>query len=99
MPPMQSSNRRRSSGRPRVDDEDEDYDRRGASSTARNRKRPARSDDESGGGGDGDIPMDGSFADDTADDQLVKKLVRYALACEYARLPIRRDGIRDKGKS
>jgi hypothetical protein len=30
-------------------------------------------------------------------DQLVKKLVRYALACEYARLPIRRDGIKDKG--
>jgi hypothetical protein len=30
-------------------------------------------------------------------DQLVKKLVRYALACEYSRFPIRRDGIRDKG--
>lgn len=30
-------------------------------------------------------------------DQLVKKLVRYALACEYQRLPIRREGIRDKG--
>jgi hypothetical protein len=30
-------------------------------------------------------------------DQFVKKLVRYALACEYARLPIRRDGIKDKG--
>jgi hypothetical protein len=29
--------------------------------------------------------------------QLVKKLVRYALACEYSRTPIRRDGIRDKG--
>ena len=32
-------------------------------------------------------------------DQLVKKLVRYALACEYQRLPIRREGIRDKGLS
>lgn len=30
-------------------------------------------------------------------DQLVKKLVRYALACEYSRLPIKRDGIREKG--
>lgn len=29
--------------------------------------------------------------------QFVKKLVRYALACEYARLPIRREGIKDKG--
>jgi hypothetical protein len=29
-------------------------------------------------------------------DQLVKKLVRYALACEYQRLPIRRAGITEK---
>ncbi|KAH8886869.1 MAGE-domain-containing protein [Thozetella sp. PMI_491] len=28
--------------------------------------------------------------------QLVKKLVRYAMACEYARQPIRREGIREK---
>ncbi|KAI1452613.1 MAGE-domain-containing protein [Annulohypoxylon moriforme] len=43
---------------------------------------------------DGDVDME--RADDGAEDQLVKKLVRYALACEYARIPIRRDGIRDK---
>ncbi|KAI2463580.1 MAGE-domain-containing protein [Annulohypoxylon bovei var. microspora] len=43
---------------------------------------------------DGDVDME--KAGDGADDQLVKKLVRYALACEYARIPIRRDGIRDK---
>jgi len=30
-------------------------------------------------------------------DQLVKKLVRYALACEYQRVPIRRTGITEKG--
>ena len=29
--------------------------------------------------------------------QLIKNLVRYALACEYSRTPIRRDGIKDKG--
>ena len=29
--------------------------------------------------------------------QLVKRLVRYAIACEYSRLPIRREGIREKG--
>lgn len=28
--------------------------------------------------------------------QLTKKLVRYALACEHARIPIKRDGIREK---
>lgn len=44
---------------------------------------------------DGDVEMD--RAADGTGDQLVKKLVRYALACEYARIPIRRDGIRDKG--
>ncbi|KAI0130105.1 MAGE family-domain-containing protein [Xylariales sp. AK1849] len=43
---------------------------------------------------DGDADMAGSGASDER--QLVKKLVRYALACEYARMPIRRDGIRDK---
>lgn len=29
--------------------------------------------------------------------QMIKNLVRYALACEYSRTPIRRDGIREKG--
>jgi len=32
-------------------------------------------------------------------DQLVKKMIRYALACEYSRTPIRRDGIKEKGMS
>lgn len=36
-------------------------------------------------------------SEENSKDQFVKKLVRYALACEYARLPIRRDGIKDKG--
>jgi hypothetical protein len=30
-------------------------------------------------------------------DQVVKKMVRYALACEYQRLPIKRTGIAEKG--
>lgn len=29
--------------------------------------------------------------------QLIKNLVRYALACEYSRTPIRRENIKDKG--
>jgi len=34
----------------------------------------------------------------SSEDQLVKKLVRYALACEFQRLPIRRTGITEKGE-
>lgn len=33
-----------------------------------------------------------------ADDQLAKKLIRYAISCEYSRTPIRRDGIKERGK-
>lgn len=34
---------------------------------------------------------------ESPDAQLVKKLVRYALACDFSRTPIRRDGIKEKG--
>ncbi|KAI0431773.1 MAGE protein [Xylaria sp. FL1042] len=67
----------------------------------RQQRRAPESDDGSDDSGNDDeqedIDMDRpAGADSTSDDQLVKKLVRYALACEYARIPIRRDGIRDK---
>jgi len=39
--------------------------------------------------------MGGVGSDNTQ--TLIKQLVRYALACEFSRTPIRRDGIRDKG--
>ncbi|KAH6630207.1 MAGE family-domain-containing protein [Chaetomium sp. MPI-SDFR-AT-0129] len=45
--------------------------------------------------GDGDEQMGGVGQRDEIS-QLVKNLVRYALACEYSRTPIRREGIRDK---
>ncbi|KAL2757760.1 hypothetical protein ACRALDRAFT_2040125 [Sodiomyces alcalophilus JCM 7366] len=32
----------------------------------------------------------------TPDEQLAKKLVRYALSCDFARTPIRRDGIKER---
>ncbi|KAK3695433.1 MAGE family-domain-containing protein [Podospora appendiculata] len=51
----------------------------------------ARADDDSDGGGD---PMEGVERDESS--QLIKKLVRYALACEYSRTPIRRDGIKER---
>jgi melanoma-associated antigen len=43
------------------------------------------------------MEIDDEDEDGESQDQLVKKLVRYALACEYSRQPIRREGIRDKG--
>ena len=53
------------------------------------------SDIENGGGiAQEDLEIPG---DENGKNQFVKKLVRYALACEYARLPIRREGIKDKG--
>jgi hypothetical protein len=42
---------------------------------------------------DGDMDVDGV----EGEEQLVKKFVRYALACEYQRLPIRRAAVSEKG--
>ncbi|GAB1312182.1 hypothetical protein MFIFM68171_02392 [Madurella fahalii] len=67
------------------------------------RQRQVVSDDD-----DEDVQPQQPEADDDSDErmedvgqsdessQLIKNLVRYALACEYSRTPIRRDGIRDK---
>jgi hypothetical protein len=41
------------------------------------------------------MEVDGDEAD--SQDQVVKKLVRYALACEYQRMPIKRANITEKG--
>lgn len=95
MPP-QTQKRRRTGHRGGEEEEEEDTSR-----SRRQVKRGPDSDDgsDSSENEDGrDIDMDrAAGADSTSDDQLVKKLVRYALACEYARIPIKRDGIRDQG--
>lgn len=47
-----------------------------------------------------DTTMDiGPRAGGGFEDQLAKKLVRYALSCEFSRTPIRRQGIREKGRA
>ncbi|KAK5632382.1 hypothetical protein RRF57_008096 [Xylaria bambusicola] len=92
MPP-QGQRRRRAGHDEGVEEDDNSHHRRPT-------KRVQESDngsDDSENDGEQDIDMDRAAGDNTSDDQLVKKLVRYALACEYARLPIKRDGIRDKG--
>jgi len=45
---------------------------------------------------DGDETM-GDVGESDVTNKLTKSLVRYALACEYSRVPIRREGIREKG--
>ena len=42
-----------------------------------------------------EMDVDGDEAD--SQEQVVKKLVRYALACEYQRIPIKRANITEKG--
>lgn len=55
-----------------------------------------QSPEDDDGDGDGDEHME-DVGQRNETSQLIKNLVRYALACEYSRTPIRRDGIRDKG--
>ncbi|KAG9500252.1 hypothetical protein J7337_008726 [Fusarium musae] len=44
-----------------------------------------------------DVEMDGDqHHAQSADDQLVKKLVRYVISCEYSRTALRRDGIKER---
>ncbi|KAI6369987.1 hypothetical protein MCOR25_004330 [Pyricularia grisea] len=56
------------------------------------RRRRAGDEDSEGASGE----ANGVEGDGSIESQLIKKLVRYALACEYSRTPIRREGIRDK---
>ncbi|KAF3768816.1 MAGE-domain-containing protein [Cryphonectria parasitica EP155] len=39
---------------------------------------------------------EGDGEDETEDDALIRELVRYAMACDFARVPIRREGIKEK---
>ncbi|KAI4860968.1 MAGE-domain-containing protein [Hypoxylon rubiginosum] len=87
MPPHTQSQRRSRAGH---HDDTEDPRRRRQSRRNNESDDPDASEEDQ----DGDVSME--RAGDGTDDQLVKKLVRYALACEYARIPIKRDGIRDK---
>ncbi|KAI1749309.1 MAGE protein [Xylaria castorea] len=93
MPPQTQKRRRIGHHGEERDEEDNTRHRRQT-------KRVPESDDEpdpSDNDNEQDIDIGGpAGADGTSDDQLVKKLVRYALACEYARITIKRDGIRDK---
>jgi len=59
----------------------------------RQRQRPNDSDDDADSDGSNGQNAD---RDDSSEMQMIKKLVRYALACDFSRVPIRRDGIRER---
>ncbi|KAM5346941.1 hypothetical protein ACJ41O_009946 [Fusarium nematophilum] len=69
-----------------VEDEDPEEDAR-----PRQRVNNNDSDDEQ----DEDMDAENHLVP-TVDDQMAKKLVRYALSCEFNRTPIRRDGIKER---
>lgn len=55
---------------------------------------PDSEDEDEEGLGEDEAQQD---AAESPEGQLVKKLVRYAMACDFSRTPIRRDGIKEKG--
>lgn len=71
-----------------IDDEEEEQ---------RPRQRQRREEPESEEEDEEDYEGDTHNGIESPDSQLVKKLVRYAMACDFSRTPIRRDGIKDKG--
>ncbi|RYO86170.1 hypothetical protein DL766_001972 [Monosporascus sp. MC13-8B] len=88
MPPQTQRRRRTANAEP------DDYENEPRRRQPRHAANDSDDSDASEGDQDDDVDMDRSAQGD--EEQLIKKLVRYALACEYARIPIRRDGIRDK---
>lgn len=80
----------------RNDQEDSDENQRPR------QRRNARVEDSNEGEdeaeSDEDVDMDGLSAEQSADQLLAKKLIRYAIACDYSRTPIRRDGIKERGE-
>lgn len=70
-------------------DDDEEEDQR---PRQRQRREDPETDEE-----EEEVDGDARNEAESPDGLLIKKLVRYALACDYSRTPIRRDGIKEKG--
>ncbi|EPE26476.1 hypothetical protein GLAREA_02389 [Glarea lozoyensis ATCC 20868] len=92
---MPAQSRRR---HPAQEEEDDEEEEEPTQRTQRGRGRAAVSDDDSEEEPDDGEEMEVDAGVDTQD-QAVKKLIRYALACEFQRLVIRRTGIAEKGWS
>ncbi|KAI3398589.1 hypothetical protein diail_8937 [Diaporthe ilicicola] len=76
---------------------DDDADEEQRPRQRQRRDEPESDDDveEADEADEADEGQDGEQAE-SADGQLIKKLVRYAMACDFSRAPIRRDGIKEK---
>lgn len=74
-----------------ADEEESDEDSR-----PRQRRNRDLSDDNPEDDSDEPMDADGDRSQN-ADNQLAKKLIRYAISCEYSRTAIRRDGIKERG--
>ncbi|KAK5998842.1 hypothetical protein PT974_01226 [Cladobotryum mycophilum] len=81
MPPAQRKRRV-------AEDDDDEADAR-----PRQRQNVENSDDDREEGSDEDMEVDTT---NSADQQMAKKLIRYAISCEYSRTLIRRDGIKER---
>ncbi|KAH7409632.1 MAGE family-domain-containing protein [Cadophora sp. MPI-SDFR-AT-0126] len=90
---MPSAARRR-----RAVQEEESSEEEAPRQTQRGRKQAVESDDDDSeddaGPGDDEMDVDGDL--DDSQDQVVKKMVRYALACEFQRKSIKRQEISEK---
>lgn len=76
-----------------VDDEESDEDAR-----PRQRNRSDSDGEVPNGVSDEEVDED-EHSSVSADFQMAKKLVRYAIACESSRTAIRRDGIKERGEN
>ena len=65
--------------------------------TQRRRRAPVSDDESEEDDAEEEAPDEDMDGEADSQDQIVKKLVRYALACEYQRIPIKRIGISEKG--
>ncbi|KAM0276252.1 hypothetical protein ACHAQH_006927 [Verticillium albo-atrum] len=74
-----------------VDDDADEDDQR-----PRQRRTRDNSAEEGQEGGEDDVDASRMDAEPTGDQNLARKLIRYAMACDYARQPIRRDGIKER---
>ena len=81
-----------------VEEESEEEVRPQTQTQTQRRRRQPVSEDESEEEADEDGDEEMADAEPNSQDQVVKKLVRYALACEYQRTLIKRTGITEKGQ-
>ncbi|TEY56589.1 hypothetical protein BOTCAL_0224g00060 [Botryotinia calthae] len=92
------ANSRRGGRHVQIREDEESEDETPRNTQQRRRPDPESEEEEEDGDNDEDDATGEGMGSDREEslDQVVKKLVRYALACEFQRLPITRTGIKEK---